>query len=348
VLAGIYAIAGHSITAARLLSAVLGALGAGLVAALAWELLPRLGFALLAGLLAALLPSLVALSGSLLSESLFIVLTLAITMLLLRVDRRRAGIRIGFELGVLCGAATLTRTAGLLLLAVALVAALRTPSGGRSFAAKRAAAVVTGALVVLAPWAIRDSLVLHAFVPLTTQSGYTLATTYNGQNLAADLPSDRDPNTLPQFAGLVFRRGVSEVSIDTRERSAALRIIVQHPLFVAHATEAHFRSQFYLARSGALDRLADAELGAPSWLTEMLSPSTLILTALAIAGVALTAPRRWRVTPWPIYAVPALVLISTIPLAGSPRYRIAADPFLCIAVAAAVYKVGFRLRAIGA
>ena len=44
---------------------------------------------------------------------------------------------------------------------------------------QRAAAVLGAFLVVISPWLIRDAVVFHQFVPITTEGGFTAAGQYN-------------------------------------------------------------------------------------------------------------------------------------------------------------------------
>jgi 4-amino-4-deoxy-L-arabinose transferase-like glycosyltransferase len=343
VLAVVYAVVGHHVLAARLVGAVLGGVSVGIVVLLAWQLVPRVDFLLLAGALVTVLPSLVSTSTALLSESVFIPIVLLTTLLMLRAERQPAGVGLALSMGALCGAAMLVRTVGALLLLAALAAAIRSVQR-RPARLGRTVAVLVGFAVVIAPWVIRDAVVLHQFVPVTTQGGYTMVTTYNTENVAADTPqAAREPNTLPQFAPLLRRPGISETEIASREQAEALSVITAHPLFVLRATLSHLTGEFSLTNATGHEQASNAEMGIPATLAPILPPITKLLTAVALLGGLLALIRR-RLVPWPVIVVPALLLLGVAPLLDAPRYRVAIDPFLCLAAAGAARQLASLWR----
>jgi 4-amino-4-deoxy-L-arabinose transferase-like glycosyltransferase len=340
-LAGVYSIAGHSFSAVRLLGASLGGLSAGLTAILAVTVTGRRSVALLAGGLVAVLPSMVAIAGTTLSENLFVPLALSITLLVLRLDRRSHW-SLWVSLGLMCGLAALTRTVGVLLVLAVMWPLFR--GGGRGIdLLKPGVGLLAGLVVAMAPWAIRDAVVLGRFVPLTTQGGYTVVTAYNDQNIAANTPAiSREPNNLPEFARLLHHTDISEAEIDRRERSEALSVITGHPLFAARVTLIHLRRLFYLSADPLLDGVANAEMAVPPWLGGWLAPTTVILLGLAIVGLIAI----WQLRPAGlalIVFVPAMLLLGVAPLLDSPRYRIPLDPFLCVFASLAVVSLVGRL-----
>jgi hypothetical protein len=246
-------------------------------------------------------------------------------------------------LGLACGLATLTRTVGALLVLAAIGPLLRR-GRPRSDLLKPGLALVGGLVLALAPWAIRDAVVLGRFVPLTTQGGYTLVTAYNHQNIAADTPAaSREPNNRPEFAVLLRRPDVSEAEIDSRERSEALSVITGHPLFAVRVTYSHLQRLFYLAPDATISRIANTEMAVPSWLAGWFAPTTLILLGLAIAGLI----ALWQLRPAGlalVVLVPALLLLGVAPLLDSPRYRIPLDAFLCVFASFAVVSLVDWLR----
>ena len=237
-----HAVAGHHIEPARFAGAVLGSINAGLVSLVAWRIKPRRAFAATSGVLAAIAPSLVAISDAVLSETLFITLALLLTVLVLGNVRSA---RTCLALGFICGVAMLVRTVGATLIVAAVVAAVCVPSSA-SRRLLRAVAVIAGLALATAPWVIRDALVLHTFVPITTQGGYTMVTTYNKANLQADTPEiQQEPSDLPEFAALTGRPGIPETTVASREMAEALSVL-PHPLFVLRATINHLDNEWYL------------------------------------------------------------------------------------------------------
>jgi hypothetical protein len=139
---------------------------------------------LLAAALAALNPLLIQTDESLMSESLF---GLAIALVLLlgyRVIDRPGAARFAL-LGAAIGAAALVRTEALLLLVL-----LAAPLALRLHAGLGGAAALGAAVLVLAPWTIRNAAAFDAFVPVSTNGGSLLAgancaLTYRGGELGS-------------------------------------------------------------------------------------------------------------------------------------------------------------------
>ena len=154
---------------AKAANAVLGAVGALLLAALSARLFRRRAVAIATGLAAAVHPGFVLLSTDVQSEPLFIVLLLSAGFLLLAaVDRPSS------NLALLSGAAlalsALTRPS-----ALALSVLLAAPLGDRRFPirarAHLAASAALGFLLTLAPWTLRNYLVFRELIPVSDGAG---------------------------------------------------------------------------------------------------------------------------------------------------------------------------------
>ena len=177
----IYRATGHVYFAALLLQCVIGACIPVLVRALGRTMF---GFtaARVAGWLAVVHPLLVFFSGYLLTESLFCVMVLA--ALLASVEWLKTP-RPGraFGAGLMWGLACLTRpTAMPLPFVVALW--VWAPLGLTVLPRDRlrqVAGLVLGVVLTIAPWTIRNAIVLHDFVPITTGGGRTLLDANNAR-----------------------------------------------------------------------------------------------------------------------------------------------------------------------
>jgi hypothetical protein len=85
-----------------------------------------------------------------------------------------------------------------------------------------AGVVVACVTLVLTPWIIRNYMVHRAFVPLTTEGGYTFwCTNYPGAIGGGECPA---PPNLEQF------RGLSEVEVDDRFYEMGKDAIRRHPM----------------------------------------------------------------------------------------------------------------------
>lgn len=142
---------------------------------------------LLAGALAAAYPVLVAADGALMSESLLGLLVAGSLLAAYRLrDRPTAGR--AAVLGALTALAGLTRGESLLLLPLLLLVVVRRPGGVRA-----SVVAVAVAVVVLAPWTIRNWVTFDRPVAIATNSGTAVAgancaETYSGDKLGGWWP----------------------------------------------------------------------------------------------------------------------------------------------------------------
>jgi hypothetical protein len=347
-LGGAYAIAGTHRLVGRLLGAALGVLAVALLAYLGragWD--RRTG--LLVGGLGAAFPPLIALSGTLLSESLFLPVELGLALTLLKLSREPARGRWALLAGVLCGLAALTRTIGIVFLVPSLAVLLAAPTR-RAQRARSTAALVVATLVVLAPWTIRNADAFHALVPVSTQDGFTLVGQYN-QDAGRDdrfqaisrLPVDVAA-LRPLLARLYFRPGgVNEAQLDSALRHAAFTYFGNHPVQLPVAV---WLSSLRMVNLGVNHEfttgLAYREMGLPHALQEPTTLSAQLIALIALAGALAGIARRlrFRLGPWWLWAIPVLAIAATVPVVGTPRYRAPADPFLLMFVAVVLGAVG--------
>jgi 4-amino-4-deoxy-L-arabinose transferase-like glycosyltransferase len=233
-LAAVYAVAGRDYRAVRIVQAVLGASACGLVVWLGWWVAGRTE-GLVAGWLAALSPPFISLTERLLSENLFIVLSLVVWLLLARVLRRSSRLLL-VALGAMSGLTALTRSIGLGLVGVAALAVVfaGTPSAPRRRRLGQAAAMAAACALIILPWTLRNWRHHHAIVPIATETGLALYAgwappkdgkiigfhpddaisyqSYQMEELAADRFLMRktlerlaaDPDEIPRLLGLKF------------------------------------------------------------------------------------------------------------------------------------------------
>jgi 4-amino-4-deoxy-L-arabinose transferase-like glycosyltransferase len=343
-LGGLYALVGVHPQAGRALSALLGVLTVGLVAALGRALAGR-RVGLLAGAIAAVFLPLIALNASLVSEALFLPLELAFALAALALARGEGRRRTRWALatGALCALTVLTRAGAELWLLVALAAALAA-GGSAATRWRTVGAVVASFALVLAPWTIRNFIELHALVPVTTETGYTLAGQYNDETAA---PNDFDavwqlplqvPSIARQVSPLYRRRGgVNEAQLDSALRRIALNYLRHHPGRLAIATGLDTLRLLDLGPGHTFTTaIAYRELALPQWLREPVTLSAQLVTALAVLALLAAGVRRRRLPlgPWWLWGIPLLTLAVTIPMVGNPLKRAPLDPFLIVLAAA--------------
>ena len=174
--------------------AILGTVSVGLIGLVALEAFGGV-IALVAMVMAAVYPVFIALSGTLVAENLLVPLELLAAWAGLRARRSSRPLGWLAGAGALTGLATLTHQNAVVLLlplAFAAVAAVRAQRQGPrpDWETRRRRGAMAGAVLlmaactalVIAPWTIRNASELHAFVPVSTETGVTLVGTYNAES----------------------------------------------------------------------------------------------------------------------------------------------------------------------
>ncbi|MEN3284717.1 MAG: hypothetical protein V7607_5857 [Solirubrobacteraceae bacterium] len=333
-LAGVYSLSGVErarsstrMLAGRVANAVVGTVIVALIGVLSAQLFGR-RLALVAMALGAVYLPLILVSGSLVSEPLFAALLLG--ALAAAVQHRRSARRSRWTLvaGALGGLAILTRPNAAILLAPLAVAVWNGRPRWSWRALAPPAALVAVSLVAVAPWTIRNAVVLDSFVPVSTQFGTALAGTYNdaARTDQQHPASWRSLRRVPDYQYLVRRwRQIPEPALEAKLRAAALRYIDHHPSYVAPVAFWNTARMLDLAGMSWSRHTASTISIGPRWADAGVVCFWLF-AVLAIAG-ALTP--RARQTPRYVAAVPALLFLSVVFLAvETPRYRTGIDPFI--------------------
>jgi 4-amino-4-deoxy-L-arabinose transferase-like glycosyltransferase len=346
-LGAVYALSGNSLTAGRLASAALGALSVLLLYLIAKRIWGR-RIGLLAATLTALFPPLILLSRDLVSESFFIALELAALLCVLNFRRSGGALRWAAGAGVLCGLAALTRNTGLALVLPLTLGVWTMRPWLRPASLLAPAAVLGCAALVIAPWIVRDKAEFGRFVPVTTSSGFAAAGTYNEDSFrdSGSHGAWRNPQTIRQFTPLFTTPGIDEGEVDTELRRAARDFAWEHPGYVAETAGWNLLRLFEIAGGSVVDDeghvVVDRGIGSADPALERAGIA--IATAFALLGAFAIVRSRSRSRPrgappllpsGPLFLwlVPILMILLAAPIAGLPRYRLPADPFLLILAA---------------
>jgi 4-amino-4-deoxy-L-arabinose transferase-like glycosyltransferase len=329
-------------TAGRLLQAALGTVVVALTGALAAALCGS-GAGLAALALAAVFLPLVLDGATLISEPLFVALELGAVLASLRQRGAPGRLRWAVAAGVLVGLAGLTRANGLVLALplLALVWSVDPRTGRRSPLAPVALAVA--ALAVTAPWTIRNAHVLHAFVPVSTQSGTTLLGTYN-EVARRSRPCrgcwvllERRARLKP-IAAELHRLG--EVERDRRARALALGFARRHPWYVAQVA---WGNSVRLVELGGARRIRNAARSIDVSPRAATAGAWEFYAILAIAAIGALGGALRRAPP-ALIALPVLLWITTVLVQSeTPRFRAPLDPFILVLAGAGVTAAA-RLR----
>lgn len=266
---------------------------------------------LVAGLAVAVVPSLVANDTVTLSESLGLALSLAVLLALLD-DRALLA-------GGLTGLLLLTRPNAYLVVAV-VVAAL-----WRSVGWRRASVALGTCAVVVAPWALRNVIVVGT-PKLVTSDGFTLAALYGPPALDSGGFTDPTVDRWYRHAGIRDLQG-DEAAWSDALTGAALDGIRSRPSAVVER-----------AVEGAATML---ELpGHHAWAAEVvdgrdprLRDATLfVFPILVVAGLAGTLLRIRDPRTWPAIGVVGGFLALSLVTVSVPRLRGPFDLLMCIGV----------------
>ncbi|MCW3016465.1 MAG: hypothetical protein JWO02_3557 [Solirubrobacterales bacterium] len=303
-----------SVDAHRITGLVLGCVVVLLVALVARRLAgPRAG--LIAAALAAVYPVLVGADGSLLSETLYGIWVLIVLLAALELQARPRWAP-AVILGVAGGLAALTRGEGVLLALCVAAAALRVADGPGRARGRLLAVVVVACGLTIAPWTVRNWIVLGQPVPISTNdstvlAGANCASAYRGANMGSwDLGCIEVPD----------RPYRSEVELADGWRADGLRYAGDHLGRLAVVVPIRVMRTFDLWQPRRQTLFAEgqdrtvAEAGVAAWF---------LLVPFAVWGLVVLRRRGQPVAI--LLAVPAAIVLTSAIGYGIPRFRYPVD-----------------------
>lgn len=311
----------------KITQGLLGAVTVTLIAALTWTAAgPRA--AGLAAALAAVYPPLVWLPAYVLSESLYMPLALGCTLLLGEASRRadaarnaRAGGALAVAAGLLAGVGILVRPAMLLFLPLALLWLMKRKQ------LSLALALCVTALLIVAPWTLRNARAYGRFVLVASEGGVTF---WTGNHPLAVGEGDLAANPELKQAEIDFRaahRGHTAEALEPLYYEDALRHIAARPGWWLGLIA---RKAFYTVVPVG----PSYTLHSTRYLVTTVVPYAL-LAPLALAGFIIIA-RQGR-PPVPLYLLAASVVLTCLIFFPQERFRIPViDPLVIVGAAAAL------------
>ncbi len=341
-LAGVYDVVGipHRVwTDPRLVQAVLATVTVLLVGLMALQLAGRAAMLITIAISAFYLPF-VLVGVALMTEALFVPLVLAAINCALRARAVEHRYRWVVAAGFFCGLASLTRGNGLAL-GPALAFVVWT---GRPWRSRRALAAPLTLLLVMvltiSPWTIRNAIALHAFVPVTTEAGATLAGTYNDSAAKHNM---RWMIQYPNYRSIKMDKRLNEAQRDTALVSAVIGYIGRHPSVLPRTMFWNTVRLFDLEGLWISQMTARADADASRGWADLSVFNFWTVGVIAILGIFTRAARR---IPRVVWLIPFLLWLSVAPVTtGTPRFRAALDPFVILLAALAIEIVGARWRA---
>ncbi|HEX2234341.1 MAG TPA: glycosyltransferase family 39 protein [Thermoleophilaceae bacterium] len=336
----------RQVNAGRIAQALLGTAAVAMVGLVAFQLFGA-RVALLSLGLGAVYPPFVIVGLSLFSEPLFILLVLAAVAAALRA---RAGptrvLRWAAVSGAFAGLAWLTRSNGFVVLP-ALCLLVWTVRPRLSRTALAAPAVLLGAVaLVVGPWTVRNAVTLDAFIPVSSEGGYTLAGTYNDTSRNSDtypagwIPAERDLDNARIMRTL---RDDGELSSEMMRQS--LEYIGDHPAYVGKVAYCNTMRMIYLERLGC----GESGFGRANFIHEtrigdgVIALAIVSFAALALLALGGAATRAARAAPLSLWLVP-LSLATVVLVVSGNRLRAPIEPFMIMLAALALARLTGRFR----
>jgi 4-amino-4-deoxy-L-arabinose transferase-like glycosyltransferase len=229
--------------------------------------------------------------------------------------------------GLMFGVAALTKTQAVLVPAV-----LGLPLLACRFRLWVRTVVLTGVVMMAAilPWTARNYFVLHAFVPISTNGGYTLLT---GNNPSAKGRYTRDD---PLVAGL-SKAPEDQVEMDRVARERALAWIEDNP--AAFARLIPLKIWRLWSGDGEAEWLYQsgyAGYEAHAWMFRAMRVANQVFY-LVVLGLALfSVPGMWRqrrslpVWCWSGWAAVGYFTVISAVFSGQSRFHFAVMPFVAL------------------
>jgi 4-amino-4-deoxy-L-arabinose transferase-like glycosyltransferase len=331
-----YALVGHHPLAVRLVQVPLGIVTIGLTWGLARRLFGR-RVAVVAAVVVALYPGAWQYEELLYPEGLATPLMLAALIMILggRPTRRRA-----VGTGLLVGISLLIRPSGEFVLLAALVAWIASRGWRAGIGLMALAAVV--AIAVVAPWTIRNAVVMHGFLPISMQDAAAYGT-FNAQ--AAHDPvwpyawRDDPPDARPLFDA---RHPLGDVTLHSQLVDLAVDYIQAHPASLAEAFFWNGLSRLWDIRRRSRSLAEVSFEGRSRFVTDVALDVYDVLLPLALVGLWRTRRRRGLVLAVLVLALGASV---TFTVEGGTRYRAPLEPVIVVLACAGLLGARAPVRA---
>jgi 4-amino-4-deoxy-L-arabinose transferase-like glycosyltransferase len=328
-----YRVLGQNYLPVLIVQAALGTLVCYLIYALAMAAFGRRQAAQVALGLAVVYPPFVRYCAGLLTETIFLLLTVAAFLAAAAVVAKGR-----FSMSVLAGGlgglAMLCRPTAMFFLplqGIILLWARGGSSGSRRWISHMLAYAVAFSLV-MSPWLIRNYVVFDTFIPGFTSAGYNLFMgTYPPSRGLANVDPELHPDELKREL-----EGKGEIEADAVFRRAAFRNVADHPLEYMKLVSMKLVRGWFVIKSG--------HRWAPTPLSVAVHGPLL---AFALAGMIL----EWKRRPFAVFLIAAGAVAFTgfhALVVSNLRYNLPAVPFAIILASVALAALASKLSRQGA
>ncbi|MDD4856652.1 MAG: glycosyltransferase family 39 protein [Candidatus Krumholzibacteria bacterium] len=336
VLSLIYRLFGAHAAAGRILQILLGGAIVLLTYLLA-RMLASEAAAFGAAAIATMNPSLVFVSAYLLAENLYTVILLLFLVLFSGSRWKKPPYLVCALGGVLLGLGSLARPNGFVFALFAVAAVLCLGAGGWRGRIARAAILFIGALIALAPWAVRNEARLGRAVLLTTHGG---ATFYQGNNIVVWDNKTYHGTVAPLEAlpGWKDIESKGELEADREAWRLGKEFVRAHPLFAAKMAMWRFERFWRLRGDAGFSGVKSGwwwdrgkSLGSIASSFDFVFVFSIIIMPLFIIGLIATI-RRARELVF-LYGIILAHTAASLVFFGSLRSRMPIEPVVAILAA---------------
>jgi hypothetical protein len=196
--------------------------------------------------------------------------------------------------------------------------------------------LVVGVLMI-APWTIRNQVVMHGFLPISDESGPTLVGTWNPISRANRSEPGSWTGHVSRIAPYkeIFIQGPahSQIALDNIMQHYAITYALDHPAYIGTV---FWHNTLRLLELHGVDRIrfgADT-IGLPPGAAVDGAIMFYVVAILALAGAFAPATRR---VPRALWIIPALQFLTTvIGNAETPRFRTPLEPFILLLAAVSI------------
>ena len=304
----------------------------------------RVGLVAAAGL--ALMPNLVFHTGLALTETLFNAVALAAVLVVVATSWRERHVGALVAFGALVGVSALIRPPSLLFVPVLALAGARSAGWGWREGLRSLVVPALAAAAVIAPWTVRNIVVMEAPVLISTNMGDNLCI---GNNPAASGHFQPEPSCLDGYGAL--RRPELEVRRDADNRRRGIEYIRNEPLAQIRLVGLRLLNTFRNDTDGlrAAESYGDDPFIPGPTRTALGVAANVTFFATLVLGLASLVVCRGRDQrrPGRVFVALAGASLAVTPLAffGDPRFHVPVVPFLVVGAAAVLVAGPDRLRA---
>jgi 4-amino-4-deoxy-L-arabinose transferase-like glycosyltransferase len=332
-LAALFKVAGVGVTPAQVLNALLGACSVPLVFVLGRSVFDQRAGVLAAGLFA-VCPNVIAGVPLLFPEPLFTLLFIgALALLTVRPAERAWTVYAGF--GALAALACLTRGQGVVLFPIAAVYWLAR-DGWRSMTRSSGVALLA-AVLLIAPWTLRNAIELHAFVPISTNSGAALRVGHGPESIGTT------KWTHDEVDGRDMQHAMANPDLEAKAYRTYTRLAIDYAItHPARELELTKLKLWNLYRSDAEILPWITTLGTtplePSGLEDALSRVFDVTYYVIFLAAVVSIPLWLRRRPERVLLASMFVFWTLFHIAflAEPRYHVPLYPAFAIAIAGGV------------